>query len=296
MIRLGRLFPRGAAAALLAAACSATPTPAPTPVSLTTDIDIDAGRTLHVSCAGPLDSGMPTVVFENAGGASLDTWSSVVTAIKPTVRSCAYDRAGLGRSPVKEGSRTTWDQVDDLHALLAKLGVTGKIVLVAHSVGGFNAILFTALAPDQVAGAVLVDIQSPTLTARFRAELPEETADEPEALRGLREGVTTFEGDFTMNPEHLAIAESTQLVLDAPGFGDRPVEILWAEHHEEAWQGLDPELAERIEAALQAARADVEVLANEPTVTGVDAGHFIQEEQPQVVVDAILRVLEALKP
>ena len=41
---------------------------------------------------------------------------------------------------------------------------------------------------------------------------------------------------------------------------------------------------------------DVEGLADDPNVTRVDTGHAIQEERPEVVLEAIRRVLDQLEP
>ena len=85
--------------------------------------------------------------------------------IQATHRACAYDRAGIGMSETAPGPRTTRDQVNDLATLLEAAGITGPIVLVAHSLGGWNAIVYTADHPEQVVGAVLVDIPPPGSTA-----------------------------------------------------------------------------------------------------------------------------------
>jgi pimeloyl-ACP methyl ester carboxylesterase len=293
--RIGRSTAIAFIVAILAACggpASPTVGPTPAPTSLAADVAIGSGRTLHVVCVGPADSDRPTVVFENGGGAELDTWGAQMAALKLTDRACSYDRAGIGLSPAVDAPRTVQDQVEDLRAVLEELGVTGPIVLVGHSSGGFNVVLYTAAHPDQVLGVVLVDIRPPTLTARLLAELPPEVADEPDAIHSWREALTTFETDSTMNPEDLVIDASTGQVLAAPGFGDRPVAILWSAPDPGVWEGLDADLANRMDAALGAARSEVEALADDPEVAVVDAGHFIHEDAPDVVNDAIRRILD----
>ena len=86
-------------------------------------------------------------------------------------------------------------------------------------------------------------------------------------------------------------------MLAAPGFGDRPVEILWATDTElKVWPDFEPALADRLNAAIDELLRDVEALADAPNVTQVDAGHAIQEERPDVVLEAIRRVLDRLEP
>ena len=277
-----------------AAACGAGATPAPTgtPAPLVADVDL-GGRTIHIVCVGPTDSGRPTVVFESGGGVPYENWGDLMAALKPTDRACAYDRAGIGMSPAAGAPRTVRDQVADLAAVLEQVGVTGPIVYVAHSAGGWNAILYTAEHPDQVVGVVLVDIRPPGLDGALIAELPPETPDEPDGIRQVRQDFDVFPHDPSLNPEDLDIAASYAEVMAAPGFGDRPTEILWATESDLMnWPGFDEDLATRLNAAIERVRHDVEELADVPRVTRVATGHFIHHEQPAIVLEAIRRVLE----
>jgi pimeloyl-ACP methyl ester carboxylesterase len=182
--------PHVLALAIVLVACGgkATPSPTaePTPAAFVADLAVEGERTLHIVCVGPADTGRPTVVFENGGGPTLSTWSAQMEGIRATHRACAYDRAGIGLSDAAPAPWTTRDQVNDLATLLEAAGVTGPIVLVAHSIGGWNAIVYTADHPDLVVGAVLVDILPPGLDDRLLEELPPETPGEPEVIRQAR--------------------------------------------------------------------------------------------------------------
>ncbi|HEU0133896.1 MAG TPA: alpha/beta hydrolase, partial [Allosphingosinicella sp.] len=70
---------------------------------------------------------------------------------------CAYDRAGLGYSDPAPGARTPVAIAEDLRALVKAAGLGRPVVLVGHSLGGFNVKLYAALYPEDVAGLVLVD-------------------------------------------------------------------------------------------------------------------------------------------
>lgn len=125
-------------------------------------IDI-GGRSLHLVCSGP-PGDAPTVLFESgAFGLSAD-WGAVQAGLtEHGVRSCAYDRAGLGRSDPGPAPRDGLAIVSDLEALLARAGEPGPYILVGHSMGGLHVRLFTARNPEQVRGVVLVD--APTAEA-----------------------------------------------------------------------------------------------------------------------------------
>ena len=299
---------------LLAAACTgATSSTAPsaaanaspaaaasTGTDLVGDFEI-GGRTLHLVCVGPPADGRPTVILEGGLEAPYPSWSEITTGMQATHRVCAYDRAGLGASPPAPGAtRTTKDQVADLHALLTTAGVGGPLVLVGHSSGAWNATLYTSTYPDDVAGVVFVDPRAPQTSDGWRAALPAPAASEDPAIAANRDELKTFESDASKNAEHLLLGESAEqasAVLDADGplFGDRPVIVLGAANTHVAWSNLPPALAKTFGAIwLDGQKA----LAAESTagsfVEVPDSGHEIQLEQPAAVIDAIESVLAEL--
>lgn len=123
-------------------------------------IDI-GGRSLHMVCAGPRD-GRPVVVLEaGAFGLSAD-WGAVQAGLAAQgVRSCAYDRAGMGRSDPGPLPRDGLAIASDFEKLLAASGEPGPYIYVGHSMAGLYARLFAGRNPDKVAGVVLVDAATP---------------------------------------------------------------------------------------------------------------------------------------
>lgn len=61
-----------------------------------TMIDV-GGHKLQINCTGPRDA-KPVVIFEAGGGAFSKDWTVVQSLLARQVRTCAYDRAGLGCS------------------------------------------------------------------------------------------------------------------------------------------------------------------------------------------------------
>ena len=306
MSRLLRLRLASAVSAMLVAgvvaACASPSTASPVVVAsqaagpLVADVDVGDGRTIHILCQGPADAGRPTIVFENGAGPPMSTWSVVMGEVSTAHRACAYDRAGVGQSDAPPGQRTTREQVADLAAALEGVDVTGPIVLVAHSRGFWNATVYTAEHPEQVAGVVLVDPAPAGLDARWLAELPPETPDEHPDIAEARMFMTDHPGDASVVQEHLDLEASEALVGGAPGFGARPVEILWAtKSGATQWPpSFDADLVTRLNGALAELQDDIEDLADDPNITHVESGHAIQEERPDAVVAAIQRLFVAL--
>jgi pimeloyl-ACP methyl ester carboxylesterase len=277
----------------LAASSAPTVAPSPTAEAYVADIDV-GGRTLHIVCVGPTDTGRPTVIFENGLGGDRRGWAEELVGLKATERACSYDRAGIEESERATGPRTTQDQVDDLHALLSGAGIAPPFILVGHSIAGWNLLVYTEDYPDEVAGIVLVDVRPAAMSRRLLLEMPPETPDESDVLHQSRVEFTTMDIDPSMNPEGLLLRESADQALAAPGFGSRPTAILWTADWSELWKGMDADLAARMDAAYLELRADTEALATDPEVVAVDSGHDIPVERPDAVLDAIRWVYERL--
>ena len=128
------------------------PPSAPAPGAL---VDI-GGHKLHIRCVGP-PSARPTVVLEAGGGGSSKEWSSIQELLLSRVRTCSYDRAGLGWSEPGPAPRTMRQEVFELHALLDATKVPAPLLLVGQSIGGLLVRLYTEQFGSDVVGVVLVD-------------------------------------------------------------------------------------------------------------------------------------------
>lgn len=124
-------------------------------------IEIGGGRILHAVFAGPLGANPLVVLEAGAFGLSAD-WAAVQDLLaRQGLRSMAYDRAGLGRSPAGPEPRDGAAIAGDLERLLASANEPGPLILCAHSMAGLHARLFAARNAGNVAGVVLVDATTP---------------------------------------------------------------------------------------------------------------------------------------
>lgn len=119
-------------------------------------VDI-GGRSLHLVCAGSTSS-HPTVWFESGAFGIAADWAEVQRQLTERgVRSCAYDRAGLGQSDPGPPPRDSRAIAADLETLIARSGETGPFIFVGHSMAGLHVRLYAVTHPQQVVGVVLVD-------------------------------------------------------------------------------------------------------------------------------------------
>ncbi|WP_324278088.1 3-oxoadipate enol-lactonase [Blastococcus brunescens] len=102
---------------------------------------------------GPADA--PVVVLSNSLGATRAMWDPQVPALAERFRVITYDTRGHGRSPVPHGPYSLDDLVDDVVALLDRLGV-GRAHVAGLSLGGMTGMRLAAREPDRVDRLVLL--------------------------------------------------------------------------------------------------------------------------------------------
>ena len=125
-----------------------------------TFVDI-GGRKLRLVCAGPL-SDKPTVWMEaGAFGLAADFAAIQEKLAAKGIRSCAYDRAGMGWSDPGPHPRDSQAIVSDLEKLIAASGERGPFILMGHSMAGLHTRLYAGRNPDKVAGLVLIEATTP---------------------------------------------------------------------------------------------------------------------------------------
>ena len=96
---------------------------------------------------GPADA--PVVVLSNSLGASRGMWDPQVPALAERYRVVAYDTRGHGDSPSPAGPWSLDDLVDDVVALLDRLGVQ-RAHVAGLSLGGMTALRLAAREPARV--------------------------------------------------------------------------------------------------------------------------------------------------
>lgn len=111
------------------------------------------GASMHIQCLG---SGNPTVILESGLGSDMTSWDNIIGPVSKMTRVCRYDRSGYGLSEGNHSEATIENQSHRLKELLNAAGIKGSKILVGHSAGGLYARHFATFEQD-VVGMVLVD-------------------------------------------------------------------------------------------------------------------------------------------
>lgn len=273
-------------------------------------VDIGGRRNMYIECEG---TGSPTVVFISGRTDRGDIWkkadqgvSSVFSAVSKFTHACIYDRPGtvtivdedveVSRSTEIMQPITPQESVADLHALLKAGKVPGPYLLVAHSYGGLIARTYASVYPNEVVGLVLVD----TLTEYLYDVLDSKQQEiwvklnsnySPELDKFLVQEKTDLKKSFEQMRASKGLRSIPALVITS----DKPYDFKTL-----ISEGVLPEDAPIdlggvfFEAHLKGQEKLAKVL-NAKQITKTHAGHYIQNEQPRIVVDAVRDVVEKVR-
>ncbi|MFE9675295.1 alpha/beta fold hydrolase [Streptomyces sp. NPDC006259] len=122
---------------------------------------------LHVQRIGPRDGRAATATVVLVHGLLTDSLASYYFTVAPAFAAAGldvvmYDLRGHGRSERPAEGYTLDDNIDDLAALLDRLGVTGPVHLVGNSYGGTVAFGYAARRPERAASVTLIESEPAT--------------------------------------------------------------------------------------------------------------------------------------
>ncbi len=281
-------------------------------------VPLPDGRSLNLYCMG---HGSPTVILESGLGSGAYTWWKVQARMARQTRVCAYDRAGMGKSPMGPLPRDTTAHVSDLEALLKAAPVKGPYVVVGHSMGGYIVRLFASLHPKDVVGMVLVDPSVENQLAIMEPAMPTiaegdrrsqgfmhycadpSLADAEFEKNCVRPAPKTFPPDlaakFTTTRDNMRTfgsegdaffdRDSFEVIAARHSFGAMPLIILTRGDLSTNIPKDEAETEHRMWTQLHDEVAKLSSRGSNRIVAG--SGHYIQLDKPDAVVSAVREVV-----
>jgi pimeloyl-ACP methyl ester carboxylesterase len=277
-------------------------------------VAIGDGRKMYLECRG---MGSPVVVLISGKGNGAADWNEILDpadpihraptdllavgqgklvasdkAVMPSVsgftRVCAYDRPGVRMdgqdisTPIPQPHAAD-RAVDDLHRLLTAAGESAPYVLVAHSYGGVIAMLFTRIYADEVAGLVMVD----TVT-----ELMKNVAS--------AQAVAAWDASNKISnpeaPEAVELLDAFAKIEAAPRRRELPAMVMSADKPWPDITGAQSAATEMVTFSDWLASEDMLAKSlDAPRIAQTNSGHNIYQYSPQLVVDAIRMVVDAVR-
>jgi pimeloyl-ACP methyl ester carboxylesterase len=199
----------------------------------------------------------------------------------------SYDRSNTiaSASDPAPTPRSAADAVTDLHALLNAAAVPSPYVMVGHSVGGLFVRLYASRYPDEVVGLVLVDSSHEDQDERRRQMVsPELFAAEQQAVHSNSEGID-LDRSFAQVREARAASPLRPMPLIVLSAGVNDPAFFPANWPMDKEGQLHDELQRDMAGLVPGGRF---VLAEK-------SGHYIQQSQPDLVLQAIRAVVEAVR-
>jgi pimeloyl-ACP methyl ester carboxylesterase len=285
------------------------------------------GAQLHASIDGPDDAPV-TLVLAHGWTLAQAAWDDVADLLAPRIadgelRLIRYDQRGHGRSTWGEAEISIDRLGDDLAELLDQLVPTGPVVLGGHSMGGMTIMCLAAARPelfgDRVHGVALVSTSAGDLTSdprtaagrmaklkpgvlnalltgarvleRLRQALPPTSPRHQKMVRELLYGADATEDMVLAGAEIMHASTVRSFIAFMPALEEHdkrtelaalsrvPVEIFVGDS-----DNLTP---------LRHSRHLAEALPDAELHVADRTGHMLTQERPQLVADAIGRMLTA---
>jgi pimeloyl-ACP methyl ester carboxylesterase len=218
--------------------------------------------------------GSPAVIFEGGFGAGIASWSKIQKDVAAFAQTLSYDRAGLGQSDPGPKPRSAKQIATELHAALQKSGIKPPYVMVGHSFGGIYVRVFADMYPKEVVGLVLIDPSQESFNDWLIKNHPDRLKAAESNIASAGEGVKA---------EYAAVDTSYSQARAAKVPNGIPVTLLSATEDETM-----PAEARRV--WIEKHKEWLATVPGSKHIIVEKASHFIQAQQPALVIEAIKQV------
>lgn len=235
-------------------------------------------------------AGKPVVIFITGLGPTMDDFQNVQNKISKTTQTICYDRAGIGKSESFNNERTLENISSELKEIVDAIGLDKPFLLVGHSRGGVIARYFTSKYPEKVSGLVLIDPALPEhrwLRKQLRTE--NEKIDFDNYYNSFCTDSTKYSA--TIRNEFQNTFSTDSALVSGKGFPiNIPITLIASNKITK-----DKYSSEDVKIKTELIKAYLKLNPKIKLIFTDKAGHFIHDDQPNLVVDEILSMIKILK-
>jgi pimeloyl-ACP methyl ester carboxylesterase len=250
------------------------------------------GYALFIECMGQPVEGRPTVVMLHSLGSQGRTFLLVQPDLAEMTQVCVYDRAGSGGSDPAPTPRTADNIVVELHTLLVNAGVPGPYILVGHTWGGLFARYYAYQYPDEVAGLVLIDALHEDQEVRFADLGMTEEIERNRTTWSQPEGVTLDDRDANFDLLRATRASASDPL---PSLEDTPLVVIAHGKFQAAFNQTPEQAMDRYLVWMDLQFDLSTISTNSVLVVARESTDLVYNQQPELVIEAVRAVLEAVE-
>ncbi|UGQ48814.1 alpha/beta fold hydrolase [Massilia endophytica] len=239
------------------------------------------GYALDMQTAG---SGPYTVIFESGFAGDLSVWRKVAPALSKSAKVVVYSRAGVGKSDARPEPRTLEQSGAELEQMVKAAELKPPFILVGHSYGGFLVRQFAAHHPAEVAGMVFVDASAEGMDAALKKIDATRFAADQKAFEGFTPAAFKAEYKLVQQifdagalPQGVPLPDVPTVVLTSAKVYEKPEFLLHTPSGMAAWRLLHEQFFRQF--------------SNGSHVVTSNSGHYIQLDEPELVIRAVEQVI-----
>ncbi|WP_426319332.1 alpha/beta fold hydrolase [Pseudoduganella sp. R-43] len=229
-------------------------------------------------------SGPYTIIFEAGFAGDLSVWRKVAPALSKSAKVVTYSRAGIGKSDVRPEPRTLEQSGAELEQMIKAAQLKPPFILVGHSYGGLLVRQFAAHHPADVAGMVFVDASAEGLDAALKKIDPAKFAQDQKAIESFIPAPYKAEYRLVQQifdagslPQGAPLPDVPTVVLTSAKVYEHPEFVLHTQAGMSAWRTLHDEFFKQF--------------SNGSHIVTANSGHYIQLDEPELVVSAVEQVM-----
>ena len=227
-------------------------------------------------------TGKPAIFFVSGLGEDHNTWQTVQDSISKFTLTISYDRAGLGKSEYKGEKKDLGSLAMELQQLIRTLELPEPFILVGHSLGCQIVKKYASLYPANVKGIIFLD---PGYDERkLRVRLADTVWQKREQALKMYQPKFNAAQQAELN----TLNQNCELADEITLLPKVPIRMVTATRINPAFPGSSVELKVKEETH----RLWLESLPWAKRIEAKESRHYIQNDEPNLVINAIHKMIQ----